>query len=270
MKKILVFLIIFLMISGCTKKEETEDPVIESPGTGEEMEEKALGWYSFEGKDLDILLALSDGTGFDWLVVNYSDNLAIGDSSYYVDRSDQPDSTGGSGDWRMHCSVTDDEDAWLILKCARPWEGDGDFQSYLIHQENGQIKEVKRRWDSLFQDFELVYEKTDEDAIMLNLLKSFEYEVDDKDKLVIKIRPIGEKDYLEIWHDDDPDMNHKNMEKKKLTITDKEFVMYSDQKNVYFYGPDGICAKGKISWKDQYFLDIIKTLDTIRYYSGDE
>ena len=116
----------------------------------------------------------------------------------------------GPGVDHLRFTVTDDKDAYLLLKLARPWEGGetGTYHSYIIKMENDKIADVACRERLFHKDFTFVAgnpeknEATGEKVrFVASVPKDWEYEnIADQDMLGLKVRPGGKEGYGRIGH----------------------------------------------------------------------
>ena len=254
MKKLLLVIIILALFTGCQKKEE--------PGKEEYMER-----LSFEGRNFMFNLDFSDGTGFEWYVIYKTPNVEIDKNEIKVIRSD-PASTGGEGMYHFEGHVNDDEDGLLILKYARPWEGDGDYQTYQIKSLNGEIKEINDKIEYIYSDFSFI--RSVNGGIYFHLPNTWEYEEYENDEeRGYAIRPDGMGSYLEIFHVSNIELDTSLLKEEKLIIEEKEYSMYTkedDENFLFICNEDNNCLRGNDTgyWKE-YFPDIIKILNCVNY-----
>ena len=225
-----------------------------------------MNGISYNGNAFEIVLRQTAGTGFEWLTVYHTDNVITGDSSFYVETNGEP-ITGGSGDFTLRGSVTDDEDAVLILKYARPWEGEGDYCTFMFTMENGAIKEVRRTDTGLYTDCKAVHISGEKVFVRSFLPKDWAYETyENEQETGFLIRPEGEQDSVRLYYTDT--LAAEISSGKTITIRGKEFILATNANDpaVFgLYGPDHLCMSGTASWWQEHFLDLIRILDNSAY-----
>lgn len=256
MKKLLLLLIVYLVLSGCHKQEE--DPVMNDVPIINDTNEK----------DFVLDLDLSAGTGFEWLVVYQSDNVSIENKGFKVDNGQQA-STGGRGNVHFEGSINDDNDGYLILKYARPWEGQGDYKSYHFKVEDNKISDISCVDSNIYTQMKLINTLGSEKGYLCTYIpsnwSSEKYESDNE--AGIKIMPENEENGFEIFHFLDKEkLELNNYEERKIIISAKDYsVFYNGDRLIYMIGPDNNGLRNSITDYNKYFFDFIRTIDNISF-----
>ena len=252
-------MIVLFLMTGCQKEEEVID------GPSQNIEEGYMGEVSFDGKQFSLHLDLSDGTGYEWLIVAHSDNLEIEDKGFYVDRSDDPTSTGGSGVKTFEGRLNGSEDGWLILKCACPWEGDGDYHIYLIRNEDEKIAEIETRITRLHADTDFIYSRGDEVSLCMFLRKGWEHEAYLAEGRPCLLLKTDDKREIRIEYDPDAQRSSDGKEGEKMMICDQEFSFRIDEKTGHYeiLGKDIVCFGDDLRWYRDNYFEMIRILDSI-------
>ena len=237
-----------------------------------------MGYISWDEKTLKLDLRANPSTGFSWLTVYQSENLATGSRQYQGTDDNKEATTGSPGVDHLRFTVTDDKDAYLVLKLARPWEeGEtGTYHSYVIKVENDKIVDVACRERLFHKDFAFVAgapEKNEATGEKVRFVasgpKDWEYEnIADQDMLGLKVRPRGKEVYGRIGHLRDGVAADPGENVKKIMIYNKEYTMgRSADGNVVLFNQDRIAwLGGSADWQDEYFMDIVTMLDTAAYW----
>ena len=147
MKKLILFLTLLCLFAVGQNIAEAAD----GRRTG-------MGYVSWDEKTLKLDLRSNPSTGFSWLTVYQSENLTTGSRQYEGTDNNKEATTGSPGVDHLRFTVTDDKDAYLVLKLARPWEGGetGTYHSYVIKMENDKIADVACRERLFHKDFTFV------------------------------------------------------------------------------------------------------------------
>ena len=270
MKKIFIFLAALCLFMMCRN-------VAEAAGRG--TTDMGEGFWS--DKTLQLDLDSNPSTGFTWLVVYRSDNLVKGDQKYRGSDNNAQATTGGRGTLHMEFTVTDDKDAYLVLKHARPWEeGEtGAYHTYVIKTENNTVADVTVRERLFHRDFR--FEKNEPERtrpavwgklwFVANVPTDWECEsYSGEDMLGFKVRPKGKEEFCRVGYVPDAAARGLNENGKKIKITDTEYTMgpagegmpfrfLSNQKNICWLAD-------KSDWQQEYFLDIIEILDSAKVW----
>ena len=260
MRKLLMVIMILCLCAGCRKQTEevTDGPVMNREGDMSEIE--------VNGEDFSLHLDLSDGTGYEWLVVAQSDNLEISDAGFCVDRSDDPTSTGGSGLKSFDCRAEDEEDSWLILKCARPWEGQGDHRIYSVRMKDGTIDEIRTKNIRLYADMTFAYTKDEEIYFCIYLPNAWGYEEYQKDgQMGFLVHPEGKVSDLKICLN--REQENGISEGKRIMISDQEYTVVTDEaSDSFLLSSKQIFCSGKgCGWLEENILELICVLDSASF-----
>lgn len=238
----------------------------------------AMGYISWDDKTLKLDLHANPSTGFKWLTVYQSENLATGSRKYQGTDDNRQATTGGPGVDHLRFTVTDDKDAFLVLKYARPWEeGEtGAYHSYIIKMENDKIADVAGRERSFHKDFTFVVGNPEKNGatgekvrFVASVPKDWEYEdIADKDILGLKVRPLGKEGFCRIGHLRDGVAADPGENVKKIMIYNKEYTLgRSADGNLVLFNQNRIAwLGGSADWQDEYFSDIVTILDTATYW----
>lgn len=270
MKKFILFLTVFCLFTVFRGITEAADRRAED-----------MGESSRNGKTLQLDLSSNPSTGFTWMVVYQSDNIVQGERKYQGSDNNAQATTGGSGTLHLEFTVTDDKDAYLVLKNARPWEDGetGAYYSYTIKtaKDNGMDINVRKR--IFHRDFR--FEKNAPDRtrpavwgkrwFVAHVPTDWECEkYAGEDLLGFKVRPQGKTEYCRIGFIPPSAGRGLNENIKKIKITDVEYKMgpIGEGKPVrYLLNEKGICwLADKSDWQQEYFLDIIEILDTAKVW----
>ena len=237
-----------------------------------------MGHISWNDKTLKLDLDSNPSTGFSWLTVYQSGNLATGSRKFQGSDDNRQATTGGWGTDYLQFSVTDGKDACLVLKNARPWEGGetGAYHSYIIKVENGVIADVVCRERIFHKDFTFVAgrpEKNRETGGKLRFVasvpKDWEYEeFADRDMLGLKVRPRGKEAYCRIGRLRDGVGADPGENVEKIMIYNKEYTLgRSADGNLVLFNQDRIAwLGGSADWQEEYFPDIVTVLDTATWW----
>ena len=267
MKKLILFLTLLCLFAVGQNIAEAAD----GRRTG-------MGYISWDDKTLRLDLRANPSTGFSWLTVYQSENLATGSRQYQGTDNNEEATTGGPGVDHLRFTVTDDKDAYLVLKLARPWEGGetGTYHSYVIKMENDNIADVVCRERLFHKHFTFVAgapeknEATGEKVrFVASVPKDWEYEnVAGQDMLGLKVRPRGKEGYGRIGHLRDGVAADPGENVKKIMIYNKEYTMgrFTDGNLVLFNQNRIAWLGGSADWQDEYFMDIVTMLDTAAYW----
>ena len=266
MKKLILFLtMLFLFAVGQDISEAADG------------RSTVMGHISWDDRTVKLDLHANLSTGFQWLTVYQPENLATGSRKYQGTDNNKEATSGGPGVDHLKFTVTDDRDAYLVLKYARPWEeGEtGTYHSYTIKMENGKIADVVCRERVFHKDFTFVVgspEKNKETGDKLRFVasvpKDWEYEdVADEDMLGLKVRPQGKEGYCRIGHLRDGVAPDPGGNAKKIMIYNKEYTMgRSGDGKLVLFNQDRTAWLGGADWQEEYFLDIVTVLDTARFW----
>ena len=264
MKKWITALAVLAVLAGCTETDETEAP------EPVDTEVQSMNGLSFTDRDFEITLRQTAGTGFEWMTVYQTDNVELGSSSFHVDYGGEP-RTGGSGDFRLAGRITNDEDAVLILKYARPWEGEGDYMTYIISSDQGRITDVKADELRHYTDCEFIHTTGTEIFVRTYLPKSWiSAPYAEGPETGFRIHPEGTTGSLCLFHtgEDHPEETISGT-KQTILIRGREYTMITDEQDetiMYLYGPDHLgCRSEDAAWWPERFLDIIRILDNSAY-----
>jgi len=270
MKRIIIFLTVLCLFTLFRGVAEAAD-----------REAEKMGDSPRNGKTLQLDLSSNPSTGFTWLVVYQSDNIVQGERKYQGSDNNAQATTGGSGILHMEFTVTDDKDAFLVLKNARPWEeGEtGAYYSYSIKKDKDNYTDINVRKRIFHRDFR--FEKNAPDRarpavwgkqwFVAHVPTDWECEnYAGEDLLGFKVRPKGKAEYCRIGYIPDAAGSGLNTEGKKIKITGVEYNMgpAGDGKPVrYLLNEKGICwLADKSDWQQEYFLDIIEILDSAKVW----
>ena len=240
-----------------------------------------MGESSRSGKTLQLDLGSNPSTGFTWIVVYQSENIVQGERKYRGSDNNAQATTGGSGTLHMEFTVTDDRDAYLVLKNARPWEeGEtGAYYSYIIKTDKDDYMDINVRKRIFHRDFR--FEKNAPDRtrpavwgkrwFVAHVPTDWECEsYAGEDLLGFKVRPKGKAEYCRIGYIPPSAGGGLNTNIEKIKITDVEYKMgpVGEGKPVrYLLNEKGICwLADKSDWQQEYFLDIIEILDTAKVW----
>ena len=226
---------------------------------------------SWQGRSFRIELDLTSGTGFDGLPVYKTDNLTVEPIGFKVDDKGEP-LCGAPGIKTFEGAVSNDKEAMLILKLARPWEGDGSFNTYVITSKNGSIANIEKSEQSLYGDFTFEDNLQQEGMFRLYLPKDWEAaEITDKRRIGLAVKPDGKDGCLEIFHSTHYRAVRFWQKAKKVLLTDKEYTVVMNGNNfACLYGNDIYCVFKDAGWQKEHLPDIIRILDTVRYEKDDE
>ena len=267
MKKLMLIMLAMFIFGACqNKKEEViEPPMIEEPDNNA-GKENLMGSFSFDERDLKIVLDLSGGTGFEWFPIYMSDNVEVKSESQYDNGTEEEPIDGGPGEATISCHINGNEDALVILKSARPWEPDGSYQAYFIKMEDEKIADVKVKYNNQFADMEFAHGHfSDDDWIGFNMPKDWEYETVEKDdRHGFYLKPENEKGRMELLRYPDYDGESE----KSILIKEKEYkVAYDDDGRIKcLWGADDMCCLlEEAKWADEYFYLIVEILDNVRF-----
>lgn len=267
MKKLIVFLTMLCLFAVGQNIAEAAD----GRRTG-------MGYISWDEKMLKLDLHANLSTGFQWLVVYRSDNLVKSSQQYQGTDDNEKATTGGPGTDHLRFTVTDDKDAYLVLKYARPWEeGErGTYHSYIIKMENGAIADVSFRERIYHKDFKFVVGRPEKNAatgekarFVASVPTDWEYEdIADEDMLGLKVRPVGKEGYCRIGRLRDGVAADSGENVKKIMIYDKEYTVgRSAGGSFVLFNQDRIAwLGGSADWQEEYFPDIVTILDTATYW----
>ena len=221
---------------------------------------------SFEKREFRIDLNLTSGTGFDWLIVYQSANVSVEPVGFKVDDKGEI-LCGAPGVKTFQGRVSDDEEGILILKCARPWEGDGSFNTYIIRSKDGSIIDIEKSEQNLYGDFSFEANNQDEGMFRLYLPKDWQYkEITDRRRVGLAVSPQGAIGRLEMFHSTSFKAVRLWRKVKKIRITDIEYTAVMRGSAIAcLYGNDTFCVFRDAGWQKKYFLDIIRMLDTVRW-----
>ena len=221
---------------------------------------------SWQERNFRIELDLTSGTGFDWLVVYKTDNLSVEPLGFKTDDDGQI-LCGAPGIKSFEGSVSNDKKALLILKCARPWEGDGSFNTYVITSQDGSITNIERSQQNLYGDFTFESNNQKEGMFRLYLPQGWEgEEITDKRRCGLAIKPAEAEGKLEIFHSAHYRAVRFWQKAKKVMITEKEYtVVMNGNDFACLYGNDIFCVFKDAGWQQAYLPDIIRIMDTVRY-----
>lgn len=267
MKKLILFLTLLCLFS-----------VGQNIAEAAEGRRTGMGYVSWDDRTLKLDLHANPSTGFSWLAVYQSENLSTGSRQYQGTDNNKEATTGGPGVDHLSFTVTDDKDACLVLKYARPWEGGGTgtYHSYIIKVENGKITDVACRERMFHKDFTFVAgnpEKIGATGKKLRFVasvpKDWEYEnVADGDMLGFKVRPRGKEGFCRIGHLRDGVAVDPGKNVKTIMIYNKEYTKgRSADGNLVLFNQDRIAwLGGSADWQEEYFPDIVTILDTAAYW----
>ena len=107
MKKLILFLTLLCLFAVGQNIAEAAD----GRRTG-------MGYVSWDEKTLKLDLRANPSTGFSWLTVYQSENLATGSRQYQGTDNNKEATTGSPGVDHLRFTVTDDKDAIMALRTA--------------------------------------------------------------------------------------------------------------------------------------------------------
>ena len=242
MKRLIITVLVLLLLTGCTKQNNTEE---------DDMSE-----IKYSGNKCAFNLGFSDGTGFEWMVAYISDNLKVTDSNSRVDRED-PASAGGRGFTQIECELTDGSEAILILKYGRPWENDGSFNTYLIKADNGIITDIQKKEHGLYLAFDHEHAFRGDDYLFVFFLKDWNIEEgDNEEKVVFKLKPADEEGWITFSR------TEGDYTGDTFRFAAREIVCGEG----FIYRTDGVlCDTSEAPWAPQRFFEILEMLDLVNY-----
>lgn len=265
MKKLLSLILCVLLMASC-KNAPAEN------NNGKKGEPEVEG-IKFEDRNITVKLDFTEGTGFEWMVVNKTDNLNITDDSYHVDR-DEPASTGESGIYTMNCSIIDDNNADLILKLERKGDMTAQYISLRFYSDGTKITGVDRKNYIVNNDFEVLYKRFSVGGLLMQMLKGWEYETYDKNGTCgFLLRVEGEKGEIEYLYTDLKEFKDKNSFERKIMVSDNEYTVGYDKDHNVLYMHDGgnvLVRLSKAKWANDRLPEIIIMTDLmdIEPYNG--
>ena len=256
MKKLLLMLFCILLLVGCNNETV-------KPDNGEKGETEVEG-ITFEDRNITIKLDFTEGTGFVWMVVHKTDNLNITDDSYHVDR-DEPASTGESGIYTMHCSITDDKNAEMILKLEREGDMTASYMVLTFYSDGTKITSAGRKDYNVNFDFEVLYERFSVGGLLMQVFKGWTYDTIDKNGICgLLVRPENEKGEVEFLYTDLNAFNGRSNSEDKITVTKKEYTVGYDSSGNVLYLHDGSNVLVRLSnakWANDHLNEIIIMVD---------
>lgn len=237
MKRLMMIVFVLACLVACTRKEvENMDDV------------------SCNGRDCTFRFPSNAGTGYVWDVVYHIDNITMNKVETKSVKINSIED-GGPLTTRFDLSVTDDNEALIIFKFARPWEGNGDYECYSITTDAGENSKLEQSSISYHKDLEHVYSLADNAMFSINILKNWTYE---KDGLHFKVYPEGKDECFELFY------SNRETNGTTINIYNKEFFLTEDQNIVTIEG-NNICLKCSRDLYDEYFKEMIMLVDTARY-----
>ena len=263
-------LVILCLLTACTSQAWPEMPSGGNSKLGKDElsvneESSSTEAVAPAGLVFSITLKVTEGTGFEWMIIYQTENLTLVEDDYLSPAYEHAE-TGGTGTRTMAWELTDGEKAYLIIDNTRPWEeGFNYYQVYTIWTEDGQTVQSEMKEYNTNFDFEIDFVETDAGYLGLQLLDGWQAEqVEDAEHPAFLIRPEGEKKSIQlVYNPDYRPGNHQMVSPAK--IRDIPYVLVFNKRNGAL---EAIVSEGEIcvisegaAWANEHFLEIVVMLD---------